>query len=58
MFRFCFHFVTDRNEITCLINSTVLGSYAHFMWEADEDDEDEEVESERVAAGATMVAAY
>lgn len=40
-------------------NSTVLGSYAHFMWEAEGDqDEDEDEERETVAAGASMVAAY
>lgn len=39
---------------------TVLGSYAHFMWEAEEeeDNEDDEVERARVAAGAAMVATY
>lgn len=32
------------NSYICIFEcSTVLGSFAHFMWEAEEDDEDEEI---------------
>lgn len=33
----------------------VLGSYAHFMWEAEDDDEEEEV---MVGASPAMVSAF
>lgn len=49
----------DRNVIekACGYRSTVLGSYAHFMWEAEED-EDEEIEfgNDPVKASPTMPA--
>lgn len=49
----------DRNVIekACGYRSTVLGSYAHFMWEAEEE-EDEEIEfgNDRVKASPTTPA--
>lgn len=40
-----------------IICSTVLGSYAHFMWEAEEDEDEEEMD-DKVGASPAMVAAF
>lgn len=36
----------------------VLGTYAHFMWQADEDDEDEEINNKNDMSSRALVAAF
>jgi len=46
--------------LTPVMYSMVLGSYASFMWEAEEGDEEEEEEEDKseVLSAAAMVAAF
>ena len=52
-----FLYLQTQTYFLSIICSMVLGSYAQFMWEAEEDEEEEEM-GDKVGVSPAMVAAF